>query len=280
MKNNYIYNILIFILILALLLLFINNLKLIEGMEEEEEGMGINTSELDYNKKESMKTISDNPGDADDALDSKMLDGVKDKPKLMSDKSEQGVRDKLDELQALLIGNIEDAFNSVNKVVPEQTLKARDVAYSILSYKDDNGDPLIASDLGHLRMSSDSRTPSLEYMENMNTEKKKKNQDLLNLDETSVIIFNTSDEKINIDRDQCDNNKFTTLGHVCPSTRGTDYNTIRSIEKMDTASAKLSTKLGSTNKSNITENESEVALEQRKKDAANYAQDQLKQVKS
>ena len=266
MKNNYIYNILIFILILALLLLFINNPNLIEGM-------GINTSELDYNKKESMKAISDNPGDADDALDSKMLDGVKDKPKLMSDTSEQGVRDRLDELEALLIGNIEDAFNSVNKVVPEQTLKARDVAYSILSYKDEKGDPLIASDLDNLRMSSDSTAPSLEYMENMN-----ENNSLLELDETNVIAFQDQGEPLNVDRDQCDNETFTTVGDVCPSMKGTNYNTESNILDMDTAAVNLYTRLGSTELSIHTPNDAVVALDQRIEDAADYAEEQLAQV--
>ena len=265
MKNNYIYNILIFILILALLLLFINNSNLIEGM-------GINTSELDYNKNESMDIISDNPGDADAALDSKMLDGVKDKPKLMSDTSEQGVRDRLDYLEALIVGKIEGAFNSVNKVVPQQTLKARDIAYSILSYKDEKGDPLISSDLDKLRMTSDGTQPSLEYMGNMNVENFE-----LNLDDTEVIIFEDN-EVVNVDRDQCNNPTFTTMGNDCPSMKGTNYSTTSDILTMDTAAVKMYSKLGSTNKSIHTPNDAVVALDQRIEDAADYSKKQLSQL--
>lgn len=174
MKNNYIYNILIFILILALLIIFINNLYIIEGSQNQGQVPDASTSETREEREaralENNKTyyndytvdtsiIDNNPGDASRATDSRMLDGAENTPKLMDDGDLNTVYNAIDQIENTLVNNLRTAYNSVDGVVLPQTLKIRNDAYEFLSFRDSNHEPIVASDLDTLRQNNRKDVP-------------------------------------------------------------------------------------------------------------------------
>lgn len=257
MKNNYIYNILIFLLILGLLLLLISNLNLVEGME-------IDTSQTSYRNNEAMDSIAGNPGDPDEAYDSPMLDNVQNKPKLMSDTTEKGVREKINQVQASVIDVVSTAFNAFNEVVPPKTIQTRDLAYSILSQRNPS------SDLNNLRSETKS---TLEPMRN-----KKLNNINLNLNNTKFGTGVEEGSKLNVDRDANGSPKLTY--------RNTDPNMFKVIDsevkkkmlRLDEETINTASKLNSTNIAIEKENPVEKKIKERIKDSV--ANSKIQQDKS
>ena len=261
MKNNYIYNILIFLLILGLLLLLISNLNLVEGME-------IDTSQTNYRNNEAMDSIAGNPGNPDEAYDSPMLDNVQNKPKLMSDTTEKGVREKINQVQTSVTDVVTTAFNSFNEVVPPKTIEARNLAYSILSLD-------ASSDLSRLRTSK-----HIEYMANKSDQKNYDVPETLPGLNTSNFGTGVKEgDKLNVDRDTVIDD-----GSVKLTYRNTEPNMFKVIDpevkkkmlKLDSETINTASKLNSTNKAIVKKNEVKIKTQERITDAKANSEKQQK----
>ena len=272
MKNNFIYNILIFILILALLLIFINNLYIIEGSQNQDNSDSRTTISIDVeNDYEGTYTvdssiIDNNPGDASQATDSAMLAGAENTPELMDDGDLNDVYAAIDQVQNTLVSNLQIAHNSLSEVVLPETLNIRNQAYEFLSFRESDGTPIVASDLDSLRganrndapfeLQSDQQPPN-----NLNTDITV-NQDgdfMTNMTAEQETIFFNGDTCLNVSRNDEENPLPTTVTEQT-SFQFTPVEQEENLINADTIAGNFQGSIGMTCNTNPTENENENIL--------------------